>query len=88
MQGGNLPTEDAVDIKPGQSDIPDMPGAVGPCHLTTEALGCAANTAFAPSAISGHAATAAAASGGCQHVYAQYRTPGPVLHGWMLTVVC
>lgn len=40
MQGGNLPTEDAVDIKPGQSDIPDMPGAGGPCYLTTDWVCC------------------------------------------------
>lgn len=28
LQGGNLPTEDAVDVKPGQGDIKDIPGAV------------------------------------------------------------
>ena len=26
VQGGNLPTEDAVDVKPGKGDIKDMPG--------------------------------------------------------------
>jgi hypothetical protein len=29
LQGGQLPTEDAVDLKPGQGDIKDMPGEMG-----------------------------------------------------------